>query len=177
MSARVVVLVPRAQDRSLSSGGEQMTAPTYKIPRYRLRLVREGTARYPVDAASNFDKLVALVRPILDPEPAEVLLCVYLGGMNQILGVQVVSRGGIAGTACTPSDVFRGAIVAGARAIALAHNHPSGDPTPSEDDIRMTRAIVAAGELLGIPLVDHVVIARDTGRGAGARSLRDLMGF
>jgi len=151
-----------------------VNAPTYKIPRYRLRLVREGTARYPVAKVGEQSALLALVSPLLASEPAEVLLSVYLDGANNILGVEVVSRGGMAGTSCTPSDVFRGAIVAGARAIALAHNHPSGDPTPSSEDVAMTRALVEAGRLLGIVVLDHLIIARDVGSGVRHTSLRDL---
>lgn len=75
-----------------------------------------------------------------------------------------------------PRDVFRVAIVANAAAVVIAHNHPSGDPTPSEADIRFTREMVRAGQLLKIELLDHVVVANPAMQveGKGWASLREL---
>ncbi len=67
-------------------------------------------------------------------------------------------------------DVLSPALRDGASAIVLVHNHPSGDPTPSPEDIAMTRAVRSAGELVGIPLIDHVVVAR-----GGASSLSECL--
>ena len=73
-----------------------------------------------------------------------------------------------------PREVFREAIRCGSSAIVLAHNHPSGDPTPSPEDIRLTRELVAAGKVIGIPVLDHVILGRaDAGGRGGYCSLRE----
>lgn len=73
-----------------------------------------------------------------------------------------------------PREVFREAIRCGSSAVVLAHNHPSGDPTPSAEDIRLTRELAAAGKVVGIPVLDHVILGRsDAGGRGGYVSLRE----
>lgn len=146
----------------------------HSIPRYRTVLVREGKARYARRTTPDATSAAAVARAILDAEPVECLLVIYLSGACGIIGTEMVSRGGVAGTAVRPAEIFRGAVIAGASSVILAHNHPSGDPTPSLDDVAMTRAAIRAGAVLGIPVVDHVVIARDVGEGPQATSLRSV---
>lgn len=107
---------------------------------------------------------------------------------NQILDFNLVSLGTLNATLAHPREIFRPAIVSGACSIILTHNHPSGDPTPSEEDIKVTRDIKRAGDLLRIELLDHVVIgtpiptAKDSARSAshytarrqGFASLREM---
>lgn len=100
----------------------------------------------------------------LAPLLHEVVLAIALNAQHQVLGDFEVSRGGRHGAALTPADVFRPLIRAGASVGILVHNHPSGDPTPSSDDRELTRELRRAGEIVGIPIVDHVVIAA---RGVG----------
>ncbi len=80
-----------------------------------------------------------------------------LNTKNEIRRVVNVSHGSVDGTLAMPRDVYRQAVREGASAIIVAHNHPSGDPEPSHADIRLTKRLVEAGELLNIPLLDHVV--------------------
>ena len=101
----------------------------------------------------------------------EVVLALALDGRNHLLQELEVARGGIHGAALTPTDVFRPLIRADARAFVLLHNHPSGDPTPSHEDVVMTRAVAHVGEIVGIPLLDHVIVGA---RGGGWTSLFDL---
>ena len=72
-----------------------------------------------------------------------------------------------------PREVFREAIACGSSAVVLAHNHPSGDPTPSAEDIRLTRELVAAGKVVGIPVLDHVILGRPDNAGRSHVSLRE----
>jgi DNA repair protein RadC len=102
----------------------------------------------------------------LDHEEVWVL---SLDGRNGIKGVRRVAQGGVHGCALTAREILRPALVAAATALVLVHNHPSGDPTPSEYDVHMTRAVAAAADVVGLSLLDHVVVARD-----GARSLAAL---
>lgn len=101
----------------------------------------------------------------------ECVLALALDGRNRLLQELEVARGGLHGAALTPRDVFQPVIRAGASALILAHNHPSGDPTPSREDLVMTRAVAAAGEIVGVSLLDHLIFGA---RGGGYVSLFDL---
>ena len=99
------------------------------------------------------------------------VLC--LNAKNQVLDRILVSLGLVDASLVHPREVFRGAIVAGACALVLVHNHPSGDPTPSAEDVRVTRQLVQAGEILDIKVLDHVVIGQTGVGGPGWYSMRE----
>lgn len=82
----------------------------------------------------------------------------YLDTRKQLLALELVSLGTVSTTIVHPREVFAPALERRATSLLVAHNHPSGNPEPSEDDIRLTRRLCQAGELLGIGLVDHLVI-------------------
>ena len=88
----------------------------------------------------------------------EELLALLLDGRLSLLGEVRVARGGRGGVGLSPADVLRPAVQAGAAGVLLAHNHPSGDPRPSKADVKTTRQLQEAAQLLGIQLVDHLVI-------------------
>ena len=92
----------------------------------------------------------------------ECFLTFYLDSRNRHIGDTEISVGSLDTTLAHPREVFERAIRAGAAGVIVAHNHPSGDPTPSDDDIRLTRRLTEAGKILGIRLLDHVVVARDS---------------
>lgn len=79
-----------------------------------------------------------------------------------MIGMRVLTQGTLDTLLVHPREVFRAAIAAGAAAIVVVHNHPSGDPTPSEQDIKVTRDLMRAGQLLKIELVDHIILGRRT---------------
>ncbi|MBE3583289.1 MAG: DNA repair protein RadC [Limnochordaceae bacterium] len=91
----------------------------------------------------------------LDRECFETLL---LDTKCRVIGQEVVSIGHLSGAPAHPREVFKPAIVAGAASVILVHNHPSGDPTPSQQDVDLTRRLATAGRLLGVEVTDHVVI-------------------
>jgi DNA repair protein RadC len=92
----------------------------------------------------------------------ETLRSILLNAKHQVIGVRTVSIGDLTSSIVHPREVFKDAIIASANALVLAHNHPSGDPTPSADDITVTRRIKHSGEILGIELVDHIIIGDAT---------------
>lgn len=94
--------------------------------------------------------------------PKEHLRGIYLNTHHRIIHDEVISIGTINGNLIHPREVFKPAIEHGAAAIILAHNHPSGVVTPSQADIDITNHIISVGKIIGIPLVDHVVIGRDS---------------
>jgi DNA repair protein RadC len=111
--------------------------------------------------ASRPERLMAALPRDFGRLEREVLLGIALTGTNRVKAVVLLSVGGIAGAAVLPRDVFMPMIRHGASGFALAHNHPSADKIPSRDDIALTNALSRGGALLGIPLVDHLVVARD----------------
>ncbi|MEK7501403.1 MAG: DNA repair protein RadC, partial [Patescibacteria group bacterium] len=94
--------------------------------------------------------------------PKEHLRGLYLNSHNRVIRDEVISIGTINSNMIHPREVFRPAIESNAAAVVLAHNHPSGEATPSEEDIEITKQLVQAGKILGISLLDHVVITKDS---------------
>ena len=125
---------------------------------YSVRLVKDRTVRYAVREVGHSDHAAALLRALIGGADREHLAAVFLDCRNEVIGVHIVAVGGLSGAQTTSREVFRAAITAGAAAIVLGHNHPSGSPEPSREDVAFTRTIVAAGKLLGVEVVDHVVI-------------------
>ncbi len=93
-------------------------------------------------------------------EPAEQVRILFLGAKNRLLRDEVISRGTVDQAALHPRVVIKRALELGATSLIIAHNHPSGDPTPSRQDIEVTRKVVAGGAPLDISVHDHVVIAK-----------------
>lgn len=136
----------------------------YEVPEVSTRLVRVGE---PI-ACQSPDVARELARALCCVDAArERFVVLHLDGAAQIRSAETVSIGGAHGAAMTAAGVFRGAIVAGAAAIIVAHNHPSGDPTPSPEDREMTRRLREAGRVLGVELLDHVIVT-DCGRSSSA---------
>jgi DNA repair protein RadC len=126
--------------------------------RYRTRTDPNGEVVRVARSLDNWDATAAVLGQLLEDEAVEVLGVLCLTTRRQIICWHEVSRGGLAGTSCQIGDVFRPAIVANADAIVVAHNHPSGDPEPSGDDLRMTRMLCQVGVLIGVRVVDHLVV-------------------
>jgi DNA repair protein RadC len=98
-----------------------------------------------------------LVPPLAEAD-RERCVAALLDTKHRLIEVVVVSIGSLDHTFMAPREVFRDALLANAAALVLAHNHPSGDPSPSRDDELLTRRLVRAGELVGVELLDHLVV-------------------
>jgi DNA repair protein RadC len=109
----------------------------------------------PADAA-------ALVQYEMSALPQEHLRVINLDTRNRVINIEKLYVGSLNASTVRVGEIFRAAITRSAAAIIILHNHPSGDPTPSPEDVALTRAIVSAGKLLDIDVLDHVVIG--TGR-------------
>lgn len=123
-----------------------------------------------VDKPSN---AAAMLRAQLEFEAVEVFVVLLLDGKHRVRAFAEVSRGSATTSIVHPREVFGPAVRESAVAILVAHNHPSGDPEPSTEDINVTKRLATAGTILGIPLLDHVVI----GHGGTFVSLRERMEF
>ena len=129
---------------------------TYRGYRVTTRLVRHGR-RYDPYPIRDAEDVFAFLRE-LGRYDREVFYALHLDTKNQLIGCEEVSKGCLSWSVVHPREVYKGAILNSAGAVIVAHNHPSGDPTPSLQDRDVTRRLYGAGELLGIPLLDSVVI-------------------
>jgi DNA repair protein RadC len=143
----------------------------YKGIRCRVCLVRENTSDEIIKINSESDAY-ELVKDELVHSDREMLLSVMLTVKNDLIGVETVSIGSITASTTTPRDVFKSAILANAVAIIICHNHPSGELVPSNGDIKITKQLIEAGELLGIKVLDHLIVSSQ-----GYKSLRDSHEF
>lgn len=101
----------------------------------------------------------------------EYFVAMLLDGKNRITAVNVVSVGSLNQSIVHPRETFKAAILSNAAAVILAHNHPTGDLTPSREDLEITRRLKEAGELLGIKILDHIIVDTETGRNKSFVSL------
>jgi DNA repair protein RadC len=111
--------------------------------------------------ASSSD-IAAYYMPRLRDDTMESIHLVGLDTRNRVRFAMCVCRGGISSCAVHPRDLLRPLVLNAAAAACIVHNHPSGDPSPSPEDIALTERVAKAAEVLGIRLLDHVVIGRDT---------------
>ena len=99
--------------------------------------------------------------PKLSGADKEHFMVLHLDAKNKIVKDEIISVGALTGTIAHPREIFKSAIKDSAHSVILVHNHPSGDPEPSNEDRTMTERFFKAGELLGIKVLDHVIIGRD----------------
>jgi len=137
------------------------------------RLSREAYPESPV--LDTPERVVDLLREQNRAYTVESFQVLFLNTRRRMIGMQVISQGTLDTILVHPREVFAAAIVKHASAIVLVHNHPSGDPTPSEADVKVTRDLIRAGQLLKIDVLDHVIIGRATpDRAKDFSSLREL---
>jgi DNA repair protein RadC len=117
-----------------------------------LRGARIGSSR-DIDAA---------LRPRLGRAEVEHFLAIPLDAKNRPIGELRIASGGLSACPVAPSDVFRALLREAASGVVFVHNHPSGEPEPSPEDLHITERLVRAGALLGVRVLDHVIIARDS---------------
>ena len=104
------------------------------------------------------DDAVGLVRARLKGKKKEHFVALLLDTRNQLIKASEISIGSLDSSIVHPREVFKEAIAASAASVILVHNHPSGDPEASEDDIKLTKRLVEAGEIVGIDVLDHIII-------------------
>ena len=131
----------------------------------KIKLVRESNHRYHVgDKHLNTpEAAVEVINTVLDleHEAQEVLAEILLDNRNKITGIMEISRGSLNSSIVHPREVFRGAILHNAAGIILVHNHPSGEVVPSREDLKVTKMIKDAGNILDIQLLDHIIIGSE----------------
>jgi DNA repair protein RadC len=105
--------------------------------------------------------VVKAIRASIKDKAKEHFKLILLNARNKIIGISTISIGSLNASIVHPREVFKDAIVHNAYSVVLAHNHPSGDPEPSEDDLTMTKRLIGAGKILGIEVLDHIIITKN----------------
>ena len=135
----------------------RLTAPAC-IPRYSICLEPNGSYTGPLVMVHDSAAAAKALRPFFAGLDREQFLVCCLDAKHAIIGVNVVSVGSLTMSIVHPREVFKPAILLNSSAIICAHNHPSGDPSPSPEDRQLTTRLRQAAELLGITLLDHVIL-------------------
>ena len=131
----------------------------YAVPRFRVTLVRDNRAVPPSSPLTTSTTAAALLRPLFTGLDREQFLVCGLDAKHCIIGVNIVSIGSLTLAIVHPREVFKPLILMNAAAWIGAHNHPSGDTAPSQEDRVLTSRLRQGAELLGITLLDHLILA------------------
>ena len=127
-------------------------------PSINIQMVREKEVFYNGNKVIQADNASEAFCALLGNPDREFFVAMLLDGQNRITGLHVVSQGSLNQSICHPRETFKAAILANSASVILAHNHPSGNLTPSSEDIQITRRMKEAGDILGIKVLDHVIV-------------------
>ena len=155
-SFAAAVSAPAAELRRVEGMGDAGTAALKTIQAAALRLARAEVVERPVLA--NWDRLIAYLTASMARDRTEQFRVLFLDTRNRLIADEAHGRGTVNHTPVYPREVVRRALELHATALILVHNHPSGDPTPSRDDVEMTRLVREAASALSVVLHDHVVV-------------------
>ncbi len=150
------IAAPLNDLRAVEGVGEAGAAALKTVQAAALRLARAEVMERPV--LSNWDRLMTYLNAVMARERVEQFRVLFLDTRNRLLADEAQAKGTVNHTPVYPREVVRRALELQATAIILVHNHPSGDPTPSRDDIEMTREVATAARALSIVLHDHVIV-------------------
>jgi DNA repair protein RadC len=153
-----VIGAPETELRGVEGVGEAGAAAIKLIQAGALRMMRQDLATQPV--LSTWDRLTDYLMAAMGHERIEQFRVLFLDGRNKLLADEVQGTGTINHTPAYPREVVRRCLELHATAVVLAHNHPSGEPTPSRDDVLLTNHIVRAAATMGISVHDHIIIGR-----------------
>ncbi|ELK39420.1 DNA repair protein RadC [Brevibacillus agri BAB-2500] len=127
----------------------------------RLKMVRESSVLYPQRRIRMARDVVELFLKFLDETDREQFFLLCLNTKNEPTALHTVSIGSLDSSIVHPREVFKTAILSNSASVIVAHNHPSGDPTPSREDLQVTKTLQQAGELLGITVLDHIIVGTE----------------
>lgn len=140
---------------------EQIVAENHinETPAYHIELVREEKpAAFCGKAVFGPEDIADIFRQVLKNEDRELFTMLALDTKHRVIGINVVSQGTLNASIVHPREVFKAAMLLNASGIIICHNHPSGNITPSREDSRVTKKLVKAGEILDIPVLDHLIV-------------------
>jgi len=130
----------------------------FYIPEVKVQLLRERRMTFETNQIRSADDAAGMMYLYLEGVEREHFVVMLLNTKHKVIGINTVSIGILDASIVHPREVFKPAILAGASGIIAVHNHPSGDPQESPEDIKVTERLVKSGEILGIDVLDHIII-------------------
>ena len=133
------------------------------INKWSIQLVKESSYKVESKSITCPDDVIRIIAPHFDGKPKEEFIVLLLNTKNNVIGINTVSVGTVDTSIVHPREVFQPALLANATSIILAHNHPSGNTEPSDEDLKVTNRLIMAGNILGIDVLDHVIYGDGVG--------------
>lgn len=124
----------------------------------KVKLVKETRTDYKTISFVSSAQTAALIRDYLCEWDRECFIALLLDTKHKLQSIHLISIGSLDMSIVHPREVFKAAILANAKTIIVAHNHPSGDSKPSQEDITTTKRLIGVGEVLGVPVLDHIIV-------------------
>ena len=144
---------------------DRLRAPgTRRVPMLRVQmvqLVREGESPFVRRKLGSSSDVYVAFRDLGTAADRESFWTILLDTKHRIVGVEEAAKGSLTCAVVHPREIYKSVLLANAAAVIFVHNHPSGDPTPSREDLEITRRLREVGELLGVRVLDHVVVGHD----------------
>ncbi|MFH1982985.1 MAG: JAB domain-containing protein [Pseudomonadota bacterium] len=140
----------------------QTSYPSRFIPAYRVVLVKDNSLPFANDRLANSQQAQPIVKNLIETHgqsDREQFCVLMLNTKNAIIGVNIVSTGGVSSAPVSPREVMKPAILANASALLLAHNHPSGEVQPSPEDLAITEQLIHAASIIGITIHEHIIVS------------------
>lgn len=134
------------------------TMPAKRINIVSIKMIRESSVTYANRKVTSHHQAVNIMNDFLVDIDREKFIVMCLNAKNEPTAIHTVSIGSLNASIVHPREVFKPAILSNSNAVICFHNHPSGDPEPSREDINITNRLVDVGDLLGIKVLDHIVI-------------------
>lgn len=146
-----------------SDNGDKGEVEMHNVSIYRVQLVKKENVRFENAIIKSPDDAVDVARKFLEQQTGEIpdreWFCgLWLNTKNKVTGIEVISIGSINSAIVHPREAFKGAILHNAASVIYFHNHPSGDPTPSPEDIEVTKRLTECGQLLGMEVLDSLIL-------------------
>lgn len=135
--------------------------PRKRIEVISLKVVKESTMLYEPRKITSPKDAVKLAKKFLENLDREQVINIFLNSKNEFTAVEIVSIGSLNASIIHPREIFKGAISSNSASLIIAHNHPSGNPNPSKEDINITKRLIECGELLGVDVLNHIIIGND----------------
>lgn len=144
--------------RTKNTEGFTKSTPAKRVDIVSVKLIRESSILYNNRKISKPSDAVDIGKLFLENADREQLIVCCLDTKNQLNNISIVSIGSLSSSIVHPREVFKVAILANSSSIVILHNHPSGDTTPSTEDVNITKRLQECGKILGIDLLDHLII-------------------
>ncbi|MGF7184409.1 DNA repair protein RadC [Desulfitispora alkaliphila] len=135
--------------------------PAKRVNIVSLKMVREATVLYQQRKITSPSDVACLMEEFLAEADREKFIVICLDTKNQPTAINVVAIGSLSSCNVSVREVFKVAVISNSASIIVSHNHPSGNPEASSEDIAITKRLVEAGEVMGIPVLDHIIIGEN----------------